>query len=258
VQAIAGGATRIPTIDGLYPGSGWSHRNRFVWIDGSDFMPGATVDVRLPNAAWVTASQVFVTGCDSTYRCSSIKASFPTATAGFADVRVTNPNGVSTTKLHAFEYLAIPFGPLDDWTPQVFGTRYGQGKAVCVGDYDGDGIDDILKTRNGSLPYQLFRGGNGTFTDVAASAGLHAYSSVFGSSCSWVDVDDDGDLDAYITNVAYSLPAGSANELYRNHVSDGGTATFTLDTPAGCPVRRRGTSAMRRGPTSTTMVASTS
>jgi hypothetical protein len=234
VQAVAGGSALTPTVAAVYPSSGWSNRNRFVWIDGAGFMPGSKVDIRLPNAAWVAASQVIATRCDATYHCSALKALFPSGTPGLADVKVTNPNGHSVTKTAAFAYLAAEYGPLADRTPQAFGARYGQGKAVCVGDYDGDGSDDILKTRNGFLPYQLFRNNrNGTFTDVASSSGLHLYSSVFGKSCSFIDVDDDGDLDAYITNVAYSLPSGSANELYTNQLADGGNATFALGTPAG-------------------------
>jgi len=234
VQAVAGGSALTPAVAALYPNSGWSNRNRFVWIDGAGFMPGSKVDIRLPNAAWVAASQVTATRCDATYHCSALKALFPSGTPGLADVKVTNPNGRSVTKTAAFAYLATEYGPLDDRTPQAFGTRYGQGKAVCVGDYDGDGSDDILKTRNGFLPYQLFRNNrNGTFTDVASSSGLHLYSSVFGKSCSFIDVDDDGDLDAYITNVAYVLPSGSANELYTNQLADGGDATFALGTPTG-------------------------
>ncbi len=234
VQAVADGNTLTPAIDGLYPSSGWSNRNRYVWIDGSGFMPDSRVDIRLPTAVWVPASQVIAVGCDTAYHCGALKALFPSATPGPADVKVTNPNGRSVTKTAAFTYLASGSGPINDRTPQAFGVRYGLGKAVCIGDYDGDGGDDILKTRFASLPYQLFRNnGNGTFSDVAASAGLHLHSSDFGQSCSFIDVDDDGDLDAYITNVAYNLLSGSVNELYASQLADGGNASFMLATPAG-------------------------
>lgn len=234
VQSVAGGSALTPVVDALYPSSGWSHRNRFVWIEGADFMPGATVEIRLPDATWVAASQVVATRCGTTYHCGALKALFPSGPPGPSDVKVTNPNGRSVIKTAAFTYLANGYGPIDDRTLQAFGTRYGQGQAVCIGDYDGDGSDDILKTRTASLPYQLFRNnGNGTFSDVAASAGLHLYSSIFGRSCSFIDVDDDGDLDAYITNVAYALPSGSANDLYSNRLADGGNPTFVLGTPAG-------------------------
>jgi hypothetical protein len=234
VQSVAGGLARTPTVDALYPSSGWSNRNRFVWIEGSDFMPGARVDIRVPNAGWIAASQIVTIGCDASYRCSSLKALLPSGPPGLADLRITNPNGRSVTKYSAFTYLANGSGPIDDSTPQAFGTRYGQGKAVCVGDYDGDGDDDIFKSRDASLPYQLFRSnGNGTFSDVAASAGLQLSSSSFGRSCSFVDVDDDGDLDLYATNVAYVLPNGASNDLYTNQLSDGGGPRFVVGTPAG-------------------------
>ena len=234
VQELAGGSLLTPTLAALYPNSGWSNRNRFVWIEGAGFMPGAKVDIRLPNASWMASTQVIATRCDGTYHCSALKALFPSGTPGFADVKVTNPNGQSVTKTQAFTYLANGYGPFDDRTPQAFGTRYGEGKAVCVGDYDGDGSDDILKTRFGFLPNQLFRNNrNGTFSEVASSSGLQLHSSVFGKSCSFIDVDDDGDLDAYLSNVAYSMPQGATNELYVNQLADDGRAAFALGTPTG-------------------------
>jgi hypothetical protein len=234
VTPVAGGSARTPSIEWVYPTSGWSHRNRFVWIAGEDFMPGAKVEIRPPASGWVTASQVVTTGCDGTYRCIGIKALLPPGSSGTADLRVTNPNGRSVTKPAAFTYLANGPGPFDDRTVQAFGARFGQGKAVCIGDYNGDGSDDIFKTRNGSLPHQLFRSnGDGTFADVAASAGLQLSSSTFGQSCSFIDVDDDGDLDLYVTAVAYVLPNGASNALYLNQLSDGGGARFVLGTPPG-------------------------
>jgi hypothetical protein len=83
--------------------------------------------------------------------------------------------------------------------------------------------------------------GNGTFSDVAASAGLHLYASTFGRSCSFVDVDDDGDLDAYIA--IYGNPPdglGTVSELYHNRLTELGAASFVLNTPdllKGDPLR---------------------
>ena len=234
VQPIDGGATQSPTIGTLYPSSGWSHRNRYVWIAGAGFLPGAHVDIRPAGSSWIAVPEAIATWCDAAYRCDALKALFPPGAPGPVDVRVTNPNGQSATKLAGFTYVQSGDGPVDDRTPQAFGTRFGQGKAVCIGDYDGDGDDDILKTRYGFLPVQLFRNnGDGTFSDVAATAGLHSSAAVFGRSCAWVDVDDDGDLDAYLTNVAYSLPSGSTNELFVNRMADGGGARFDAATPAG-------------------------
>ena len=233
VIPLTSGTSLTPSIAQLYPASGWENRQRFVWIDGANFMPGATVDVLLPGGIWASAIDVIATQCDGQFRCTALKALFPNASPGFADVRVPNPNGLPTTKARAFEYLPYAYGPVSDWTPSAFGTRFGSGQAVCIGDFDGDGAEDIFKTRSAGLPYQLFRNNrNGTFSNVASAVGIHQYSSVVGSSCSWIDVDDDGDLDLYVSNYGYILTNGSANELYLNRLSDSGTPGLQLATPA--------------------------
>jgi len=234
VQSISNGSAVTPTIGAVYPDSGWSNRSRYAWIDGSGFMPGAKVELRLPDATWVTAADVITTGCGAVGQCTVLKALFPSATPGVADVKVTNPNGRSATKTAAFRYLPVASGPFYDRTPQVFGERFGEGKAVCIGDYDGDGNDDIFKSRYASLPYQLFKSdGGASFSDVAAWAGLDLDPPLYGESCSFVDVDDDGDLDVYATNLAAFLPDGSSSELYVNRLAETGDATFARSTPFG-------------------------
>ncbi len=77
-------------------------------------------------------------------------------------------------------------------------------------DYDDDGLLDLYLC--GTTSY-LFRNlGNGTFEDVAASAGIQ----VGGRSCAWLDYDNDGDEDLYVGRT-------STNLLYRNN----GNGTFS-------------------------------
>ncbi|MGB0714862.1 MAG: CRTAC1 family protein [Phycisphaerae bacterium] len=74
-------------------------------------------------------------------------------------------------------------------------TAYGMGCAV--GDYDGDGDDDIYITNVG--PNVLLKNnGDGTFQDVTANTG----TGDPGWSCStaFVDIDGDDDLDLFVTN----------------------------------------------------------
>ena len=63
---------------------------------------------------------------------------------------------------------------------------------------------------------RLYRNnGDGTFTDVAESAGVG--NDRFGKGVAWGDYDDDGRPDLFISNM------GQANRLYHNN----GDGTFT-------------------------------
>lgn len=76
-------------------------------------------------------------------------------------------------------------------------------------DYDDDGLLDLYLC--GTTSY-LFRNlGNGTFEEMAASAGMQTG----GRSCAWLDYDNDGDEDCYVGRT-------STNLLYRNN----GNGTF--------------------------------
>ncbi|MCH7681375.1 CRTAC1 family protein [candidate division KSB1 bacterium] len=82
-------------------------------------------------------------------------------------------------------------------------------------DYNGDGNIDLY-IANERFPGQLFRNnGDGTFEDVARSAGVD--NQLNGKGVTWGDYDNDGDPDLYISNL------GGLNRLYRNN----GDGTFT-------------------------------
>lgn len=77
-------------------------------------------------------------------------------------------------------------------------------------DHDDDGLLDLYLC--GTTSY-LFRNlGNGTFEELAASAGIQ----IGGRSCAWLDYDNDGDEDCYVGR-------SGSNLLYRNN----GNGTFT-------------------------------
>jgi len=74
--------------------------------------------------------------------------------------------------------------------------RHGLG--VTIGDYDNDGYQDIYVNNFG--PNRLYRNnGNGTFRDVTAMAGVGNGNRV-GAGTSFLDIDQDGDLDLYVAN----------------------------------------------------------
>lgn len=119
------------------------------------------------------------------------------------------------------------------------------GTAPAVGDFDGDGRDDLFIAAVGAN--RLFRNlGDGRFRDVTGRAGVAGADDDWSSCAAFVDTDADGDLDLFVCNyvqwsraidleVDYRLTgigrafgpptnyAGTHNRLYRNE----GDGTFT-------------------------------
>lgn len=82
-------------------------------------------------------------------------------------------------------------------------------------DYDNDGDPDLYLTHDGNQDYILYQNdGAGNFTDVSVASGTN-YSGQ-GMGVDFGDINNDGWLDIYITNLSY-------NTLYLNN----GDGTFT-------------------------------
>ena len=135
---------------------------------------------------------------------------------------------------------------------------YGMGAAI--GDYDNDGLIDVLITTVGGN--HLFHNvGNGKFKDVTTSAGLADATNDWSTSAAWLDIDNDGDLDLFVCNYvrwskeidlevgykidgvtrAYGQPMnfqGSYPRLYRND----GSGKFTdISKEAGVQINNPAT-----------------
>jgi hypothetical protein len=84
---------------------------------------------------------------------------------------------------------------------------------VAWGDYDNDGyLDCYLASATGIRDWLLHNNGDGTFTDVAATAGMAADTRV-GVGVAWADFDSDGWLDLYVGNI----DTGNQPFLYHNN-----------------------------------------
>jgi enediyne biosynthesis protein E4 len=90
-------------------------------------------------------------------------------------------------------------GTFTDVTERAGLKRSGWASAVCVGDYDNDGFDDLFVTYWGqNVLYH--NNGDGTFTDVTEKAGLQQPVKRWGSGCTFVDYDRDGKLDLLVAS----------------------------------------------------------
>lgn len=118
-------------------------------------------------------------------------------------------------------------GKFTEWNAEAAGLKVsGHGVACAVGDYDGDGLNDLAVALQDRL--LLFRNlGHGHFQDVTEASGLASRNRPTGIS--FIDYDHDGDLDLLLTGAPLA-PGGESNVLWRND----GNGTFTEQTaPTG-------------------------
>lgn len=102
----------------------------------------------------------------------------------------------------------------------------GDGAGVAIADFNNDGYQDIfLANCSGDV---LFKNNSGTsFTDITATSGLDASGPSRGTSASWGDYDNDGNLDLYVSqHIPVDVDAPGATQqdyLFYNN----GNETFT-------------------------------
>ena len=73
---------------------------------------------------------------------------------------------------------------------------------VAAGDYDGDGLVDLYVTRLDDTDILYRNRGDGAFADVTDAAfGPAHLAGVQSNGAAWGDIDNDGDLDLYVTSL---------------------------------------------------------
>ena len=86
-----------------------------------------------------------------------------------------------------------------DVTRQAGINETGLTLGVAWGDYNSDGHPDLYVANDFGRDALLKNNGNGTFTDVSRESG--AFDPGYGMSSTWGDIDNDGDLDIYVSDV---------------------------------------------------------
>lgn len=171
---------------------------------------------------------------------------------GYLDVYLVNGAAIPSLQKETPKYWNRLYhnnhdGTFTDVTEKAGVAGIGYGMGVAVGDYDNDGWPDMYVVNVGKNQL-LHNNGNGTFTDVTDKAsvggGLLDGKKMWSVSAAWVDYNNDGLLDLFVSNYckwevnkdpycgptptlrAYCHPnnyANLPNSLYRNN----GDGTFT-------------------------------
>jgi len=134
---------------------------------------------------------------------------------GWLDIYVTNaylPSGQNN-----FLYHNEGDGTFAKITTEVITSESAVTFNHCWADYDDDGDDDLYVGRwFDGTNYLYANNGDGTFAEISTSGDL-TVDPGYSTNASWVDIDNDGDLDLYANNEHESSHNYSqANQLYRN------------------------------------------
>lgn len=109
-----------------------------------------------------------------------------------------------------------------------------KGSGPMFADFNGDGHLDLFVGAVDYDKYYLFQSnGDGTFTDITASSGL-VFTAGNSVSATAADIDEDGDLDLFISHWGHDLDEGDSLEIvWRNDSSETEIKFVDISTEMG-------------------------
>lgn len=122
---------------------------------------------------------------------------------GRNDIFIANGTRLSPSaednQAHAFLYHNEGNGKFREVSREAGIALHGWAQGVCAGDYDNDGHPDLLITYYGHNVLMRNKG-DGTFEDATEKAKLPVTGTRYGSGCTFIDYDRDGNLDLFVSN----------------------------------------------------------
>ncbi|MBM3215520.1 CRTAC1 family protein [Candidatus Poribacteria bacterium] len=116
---------------------------------------------------------------------------------GWLDIYLVNGGDFQAAGLPNRLYRNNGDGTFSDVTERAGVGDTGFGDGTCVGDFDGDGWDDLYVCNYGANV--LYRNnGDGTFSDVTERTGVG--EPRWSASAAFLDIDRDGDQDLFVAN----------------------------------------------------------
>jgi len=191
------------------------HYSTVTPVEETEAAPKAMIPVKLVASPMVSQVSESRPGKPSVWTTTGGACMMDVTGDGHMDLVLMQAGALAIRVLHA-----KGDGSFEDWDAAAAGLKAsGHAVACAVGDFDGDGLNDLAVALDDEV--LLFRNlGKGKFQDVTTEAGLVAKNRPTGIT--FIDYDHDGDLDLFLTGAP--LKDGDVpNVLWRNS----GNKTFT-------------------------------